>query len=325
LTGKGKNKLKPAYLITGSDDTKVEAAARRLRQRVVEDSGTDLNVDIFDAASDGADTVAGAAMTLPFGEGVRLVMVMNAGQWRKAEKDIIVSLLGEPQQHYCLALVGPGIRKNEALYKAVAAAGEVLVYDAPRDADMPAWTVKQAESRRLKLGMAEARRLAAVSGNDQRQIITEIEKLAAYKGSGRVELDDINAVCWVSADVRVWDLTDAIGSRDREAVFRNLEELMADRSEAGSVFFTVASHLKRLCAVTEARERGEDPLKVAAGLGIKPFPARKIAAQSSNFTAAELKKALSLMAELDADIKGRSDRRSDLLLEIAVAHLLERV
>lgn len=324
MTGSEK-KLKAAYLITGSDENKVGQAALRLRQRVAADSGTDLNIDIFDAERDTADAVAQAAMTMPFGEGVRLVMVMNIGRWHKADKDVMAKLLKDPLDQCCLALVGSGLRKNEALYKAVAAAGEVLVYDAPRAADMPDWTIRLAARHHLKLGAAEARRLVAITGNDQQQVISEIEKLAVYAGPGTVEMADIEAVCWVSAEIRVWDLTDAIGARDREAVFKNLEELMADRTETGSVFWTIASHLKRLCVVTEARERGEDPAKTAVALGMKPYPARKIALQSGNFSAAGLKKALALLAELDADIKGRSDRRADLLLEMAMARIFDQI
>lgn len=325
MTENDKKKLKSAYLITGSDQTKVEQASKRLRQRVAKDAGTDLNIDIFDAERDSADAVAGAAMTLPFGDGVRLVMVFNVGRWHKEDKETIAGLLAPPQEHCCLALVGSGLRKNETLYKAVASTGEVLVYDAPRPADMPAWTTRQAGKRGIKLGRDAARHLASIAVNDQRLILSELDKLAAYKRSGTVEIEDIDAVCWVSPDVRVWDLTDAIGAGDREAVFKNLEELTADRSEGGSAFYTIASHLKRLCTVTEARERGEDPVKAAAKLGMKPYPAKKIAAQSVNFSVPMLKKALGLLSELDADLKGRSDRRPDLLLEMTMARIFSKV
>ncbi len=319
----GKKELARAYLITGSDGDKVMEAARRLRRRVATDAGTDIDIDIFDAGEAGGAEVVAAANTMPFGGGVRLVMVYDVGQWRKDDKDLVAQHLEEPSPQCCLALVGSGLRRNEALYKAVAAAGEVLVFDTPRPADMPAWVARQARRRGMKMGAPEARRLVAACGGDQRAIASELDKLAAYTGGGAVKAEDIESVCWVSAETKIWDLTDAIGARDRRLAFRRLEDLAGDRRGAASAFYAVMSHLKRLYVVTEARERGEDPVAAASALGIKPYPARKIASQSAAFDSGGLLQALARLAELDADLKGRSDRRPDLALEMAMAEIFD--
>ncbi len=327
MTGRKKKqaRLKQAYLITGSDETKVERAAHRLRERVVSDSGTDLNLDIFDASRDSAHTVIQAANTPPFCEGLRLVMVLHVGDWHKADKDIVSAFLAEPPGYCCLALVGRGLRKNEALYKAVKAAGEVLTFDAPRQSDLPAWVVEQARQRQLKMGAAEARRLISLAGSEQRAILSELDKLAAYKQGGSVGMDDIDAVCWSSTEVKTWDLTDALGARDRLATFRRLEELLADHTDPNAVFYSLANHLKRLSVVTEAGELGEDPARAAASLGMKPYPAKKLAGQSRRFTAEGLRRALAIFSELDADLKGRASLRPDMALELAVARVLDAV
>lgn len=317
-----KQALKPVYLITGSDAVKVARAAARLRQRVIDDTGSDLSVERFDAADCYAQDVIQAASTPSFIGGLRLVMVKNIGAWPKAEKDVMATFLADPPAYACLAFTGGGIRKNEALAKAVAAAGRVLVYEAPRSADLPRWARDQAGERQLNLGAEEARRLVELAGTDQQAILTEIEKLSAYMGRGRVQAEDIEAVCWVSPEVRVWDLTDAIGARDRQATFSHLEELMADGSAPPAVFYTIATHLRRLAAVVEASERGEDAIKAATALGLKPFPAKKLAQQSRRFTAPELKQAVALLSELDADLKGRSQLRQDLALEMALARIM---
>lgn len=318
-----REQLKPVYLITGSDEPKVEKAARRLRERIISESGTDLNVDVFDAAENSAHAVLQAAETPPFGEGIRLVLVNHAGAWHKADKDAIAAFLADPPTYSCLALVGGGIRKNEAIYKAVAEAGQVLLYEAPRPSGLPLWAQQQAKDRKLKLGLPEAQRLVSLTGADQRAIASELDKLSAYVGRRAVEMEDIDELCWASRDAKIWDLTDAVGARDREAVFLHLEELLADHAAPTSVFFSIAKHLRNLCAVVSAKERGEEPAKAAASLGLKPFPAKKIVEQSRNFTAAGLRQALQILADLDADMKGRSDLRPDLALELAVARIMD--
>ena len=41
--------LKPAYLILGDDLPKIESALKRLKSRIVEEAGSDINVEEFDA------------------------------------------------------------------------------------------------------------------------------------------------------------------------------------------------------------------------------------------------------------------------------------
>jgi DNA polymerase-3 subunit delta len=322
---KEKKALKPAYVITGSDEPKVEKAVRRLKERIISDAGTDINIDVFDATEQTALEVIQAACTLPFGVGQRLVLVTNAGNWSKADKDAIISYLGEPPEHTVLALTGRGFKKKEALLAAVAAVGEVLTFDAPRPSSLPRWVQEQARRMHLKLGLEEARRLILLTGSEQRAILSELEKLSTYIGKGTVGLDDMERLCWISPKVRIWDLTDALGARDRAAVFKHLEAVLREHTAPTMIFYAVARHLRMLSQVVEAKERGEEPARAALALGLKPYPAKKIAQQSRNFTVAGLKRTISILSDLDADMKGRDDLRPDLALELALARILDAV
>ncbi len=320
---KKKEPLRSAYLITGSDETKVEKAVRRLKQRVIADSGTDLNIDLFDAREHMALEVIQAANTLPFGAGPRLVLVTHAGAWGKSDKNAILSFLADPPLGSVLALIGSGIKKNEALFKAVAGCGQVLAFEAPRHAGLAHWAREQARQFGIKLGPAEAGRLVFLAGADQRSILSELDKLAAGLGPGQVSMDDIDNLCWSSAETKIWDLTDALGSGDRATVFRQVEALFGEHAAPVAVFFSIAKHFRSLAMVAEAAGRGEDAYQSALALGLKPFPAKKIAEQSRNFAAARLKRATCILAELDADLKGRKDMRPDLALEMAVAKIMD--
>ncbi len=326
VRSKKAEKLKPVYLITGSDGPKVEKAIRRLRERVASDSGTDLNIDVFDASASPALEVLQAAGTPPFGDGVRLVLVKNSGFFSKPDKDAICTYLSDPPAHAVLALTGGGIRKNEALYKAVQAAGQVLSFESPSPANMPRWAQEQAAGLNLKLGSREARRLVFLTGADQRAIIAELEKLSAYLGGGAaVGMEEIDDLCWVSSEVRIWDLTDALGAKNRAAVFRHLEAMLAIQTAPATAFFSIARHLRLLAEVVAARDRGEDAAGAARALGLKPYPARKLAEQSKGFATAQLRQAVRIIAELDADIKGRVDIPPDLALEMALSRVLDAV
>jgi hypothetical protein len=81
--------------------------------------------------------------------------------------------------------------------------------------------------------------------------------------------------------------------------------------------------MRNLCEVVSARERGEDPVAAGVAIGLKPYPAKKVAAQSSNFSSSGMRRAVVIMSALDADIKGRSELRPDLAIETALSKAME--
>jgi DNA polymerase III delta subunit len=56
---------------------------------------------------------------------------------------------------------------------------------------------------------------------------------------------------------------------------------------------------------------------------MKPYPAKKLAAQSADFTSEGLRRALAVFSRLDLDLKGGSELRPDLSLELALARVME--
>ena len=109
--------MKPAYLILGDDRPKVELALHRLRERIVQESGTELNVDEFVAGHHSASEVVSAANTLAFLGGIRLVLVHGVDAWKKADKDILVAYLRSPAPDACLALVAEKLPPTDPLRK----------------------------------------------------------------------------------------------------------------------------------------------------------------------------------------------------------------
>src|SRR5207248_10322462 len=130
--------LKAAYLITGTDRPKVNRAVRRLRDRIGDDA-----TELLSALEAGGEEVVASCNALGlFASERRLVVVEHIESWKAPEAAAVVDYLNAPSPETVLALVGEGVRKDSALGKAVAKAGELLVYDLPKSgtrADTPDW------------------------------------------------------------------------------------------------------------------------------------------------------------------------------------------
>ena len=130
--------LRAVYLLAGSDRPKVERAVERLRSHFDPEAVERL----WATEADGDEVVAACNTLGLFGGGSRLVLVEGVDRWKVADAKAVDDYLRSPTPDTVLALVGEGIKKESALAKACAKAGDVLVYETPRG-KLSAWVADQ--------------------------------------------------------------------------------------------------------------------------------------------------------------------------------------
>lgn len=324
------NPLKPAYLICGSDRPKVRRAVARLRRRIVDESGNDLNVAVFDAERDAVTAVVEAASTPSFVLGTRLLLVTSAHRYKVRERQALVAYLKEPMPDTVLAVEGETFAKDDALLKAVARVGDVLRFDLPRRYELAGWVRERAAAHRLEMGTAEARHLLALAGEEPERLEREIEKLAAYCRGGPATTAAIDAVCSPAIETKVFDLMDAVGRRERARAFRCLEEVYAHGEDPQAVFYALVRHVRLLEQALAAGDAS--PSDLAKTLRVHPFTAKKLLEQRHSYDRARLGRALAALAGADAALHGRPvatlessggvSHGDRFTLELALARLL---
>ena len=70
--------LKPAYLVSGDDDAKIDSWRARVRRRAEEEHGPG-GLEVFDGRASDPEDVARAMTALTFDPGVRYLLVDDAG------------------------------------------------------------------------------------------------------------------------------------------------------------------------------------------------------------------------------------------------------
>ena len=332
--------LKPAYLIVGNDRPKVRRALARLRKRVIDEAGSDINVSIFEVESgrsgEALKTVLEATATPGFALGTRLLLVLNAHHFKVKERKDLIAYIQDPLPGTCLALEAEKFAKDDALYKAVARVGNVLLYDLPKKYEMAGWVRERARAMRLPMSAGVARHLLDVCGEDPRhaeRLEREIEKLALYCRGVEAEEADVDEVCTPDDEARIFDLMDAVGHRDRTRAFGLLEVIFASadpRDDANAVLYSLKRHVGLLEAATQLGS--DDGATAAKQLGVHPFTARKLLEQRKHYDRRRLGKAYRALAVAEAGMRGRAPatletaagvNHSDrLVLELALARLL---
>ncbi len=314
--------LKPAYLILGDDLPKIELALRRLKARIVREAGSDLNIDEFDAAVDGAAQVVNAANTLAFLSGTRLVLVRGVQAWLKADKELVARYVAAPAPDACLALVTEKLPPSDVLRVAMEKHGEVLEYRAPKEGQLPSWLVQQAGGLQLRLGPNEARLLVQRCGDNQNLLLRELEKLKAYVGSDPVRSEDIRLLTGATIEASVFDLLDSLALGRGAEAFAALDELVAAGERVEVLFYRILRNFQNLSRVAALRETGMSLEAIQTELKMKAYPVRKLTEQAALLGPEGIARRLRVLAAADARMKGMGPLPAEMELQLCLGRLL---
>jgi DNA polymerase III delta subunit len=329
--------LLPAYLILGTDRPKVRLAVARLRQHVVDEAGSDLNVVILDAEHDKVTEFLDAAASPGLTFGTRLLLALNGHKWNAKARQQIAAYLQDPMPDTCVALEAETIPQTDALYKAVKKLGSVLEWNLPKKYEMARWVTKQADKAHgLHMSSHVAKHMLDRCGADPghaERLDREIAKLATYCRGGEATEADVDAVCTPDDDAVIFDLMDAVGHRDRAHSFALLEALYASgnpRNDANGVLYSLKRHVEQLDAASQLPHA--DQSTAAKQLKVHPFTAKKLLQQREHFDRRRLGRAYRALAEAEAGLRGRApvtlesiggvNDADRLVVELALARML---
>jgi DNA polymerase III subunit delta len=310
--------LKPVYLITGGDRPKIQRALRRLRDRIGEDA-----VELLSATDTGGDDAVAACNSMGLlGGGRRLVIVEEVDRWKAADVKVIAAYLASPAPDTVLALVAGELKKDSALGKACAKAGDVLVYDVAKRR-LPEWVKQQFADRSVAVDAEAARILVEIVGEDPEELATEVDKIATWAAGEPVGVREIEQLAAGCAEIPGYDLTDAWGRRDLPGALAACQTLLERSGDPVSrtvpqLIGLLVGHVKRVRDCQLLAEEGLSAREAASRLKRHPFYVEKLYAQSRNYGTDELREAVVRLASLDHAVKGGSRLAVDLELERAL-------
>jgi DNA polymerase-3 subunit delta len=302
--------LAPVYLITGTDRPKVGRALRRLRERIGDDATEILSAQ----EASGEDAVAACNALGLFAVERRLVIVEEVHRWKAADLKALGEYLPRPAPTSVLVLAGDEVKRDSPLAKAVAKAGEVLVYDLPkrgRKADLPRWVEAQLRERGVLVDPEAARAIVELVGENADELATEIDKLATWAAGERIGEREVSTLVPARAEAPPFDLTDAWGARDVPGVLAASERIIERSGDATrDVLLRTAglmtSHVGRVRECRQLDAEGVPPAAAADRLKRNRYYVQKLYEQAGNFSDDELDDVIVRLARLDHALKGGS-------------------
>jgi DNA polymerase III subunit delta len=179
------------------------------------------------------------------------------------------------------------------------------------DNDAIKWVTAAAESRNVKFDPDAARELVDALGADMMLIASEFEKLLLYvEGKNRVTLGDVETMVLAAKQRSLYELTDAISSKDRLRALLLLHGLLnaSDGAEDSAIghLYMLARTFRQMLIISEKNVR--DPRAIWQvlwqGFRMPPFAAEDLIKQARRYKSRrELTRAIRLVARADLELR----------------------
>ena len=303
--------LKPAYLICGDDDAKIDAWRARVRRRAEEERGPG-GLDAFDARAAEPGEVVAALTALTFDPGTRYVLVDEVGAWKAAQLEPLEAILKDMPPDTVLVAIVRG-KALKQLAKAVeAAGGEVREYPAPKPWELPKWIVERGRDLGMQVDQEAAKELVALVGTGQQRLSRELEKIAlSIHPNTNVTTADVDALAARDTAPQAYDLADALVAGDLRATLALAEELESHGERPGRLVFPVVRRLREVHRAAALLDQGVPESKVGEALKAPPWLVKKTVARAKKADRAALERAICIFADLEVDMRGGGEVQLD--------------
>ena len=271
---------KSIYLLAGTDEFSVKEAAIQWAEKLAPKAAGEFGIEIIAGTAGNQDEalkvlarLQEALITVGFFGAAKLVWLKSTNLLAddkavtaEAVKDGLAEL-GESLKRglpdgVILLISAIGFDKRRSLAKTLEKLAEVHLFDAPDeskqagDEDITDFIEKQlrAEGKTLT-GEAIAAFRELVAPN-LREIANELDKLCRYVGQRtKVTATDVHAICSVSRQAVIWELTDTLGARRLPQALAALERLLDGGEAALGIVAMLVNQLRLMLLARDLLDR----------------------------------------------------------------------
>lgn len=317
--------IKPLYLFYGDEAYLIEKDLKIFRSHF---KAMDCAVEEFDGVKDNLDSILDAVATDPLFGSRRLIIVKNSPWFANAKKQEgdkaksaaenikkqrqeIEEYCQNPNENVCLVFVAASASKTLKAVKAIAALGKVREYKKPREWELGPYLRQylRREGRSIFPGALDL--FITIGGEDLGSLISQCDKLVLYtQGRDNITEEDVAKVVSQGAEASIFQLSDALGSRDVNKVRSLCNNILAETKtwEYPKLFGYITNYIRLLMRIKEYSEAGYGESQIASATKINSYRVKLGIPAAKRYTMAELAQGLRLMLEVDYKLKsGISD------------------
>ena len=308
--------FKPIYLIYGEEDYLKLLKRNELIKAIVGDNT--MSLTIYNEKID-AEEIVSVGETMPFMSEYRLI-VFDRCEVCKLKDEKFINFIKDMPDYLKIVIIENSVDKRMTLYKIAAKNGYVC--EAKPLTENAVITFIQDECKRngKKISKEAAREICIRCNGNLSMIKCELEKLYAYTiDRDDINEEDVNKICSVSIEEKVFDMIAAFAERDGRQAMRLYYDLLAVKEPPMKILILMERHFNGIYQAKCSPPMPAAELAKTIGMkGVMPFVAGKYLKQANHFSTEKLRRLAESFAEAEEDIKtGRMTDKTALELMLA--------
>lgn len=266
-----------------------------------------FNVDFISALADPVQPALSRLHTPPMMDQQRVVFINDAQAIKEPALTLLKNYIQNPSRYSYLVLEAEEMDSKAALHKLITKHGAVIDFIPLRGPMLVKWVDNYIRRSGYSAELSVIQKLVDLTGGNLYAVTNELAKLFTYLsgGSGREITQELIAELTIrSRQNTVFELTDAIGRKQRKKALLLLQHLIRDGEDPLGILAMMARHFRQLLMVKEMINHKASTREILSRTQIRDFLLEEFMRQAKNFTDEEAVRSYRRMAEADGLFKG---------------------
>ena len=319
-------KFKPVYFLYGNESYYIDRLTTYFEEQVLDESEKAFNQTILYGKEVDHKTVIDAARRFPMMAEHQLVILKEAQAMKQLGE--LLTYVTQPADTTILVICYKHDRFDKRTKFAKALAKHALMFESKKvyDNQMPAWILNYLREKQLKIGQKETNLIAEYLGNDLNKVANELDKLAINLSTGHeIKQEDIERYIGISKDYNIFELQNALGSRNREKTYRIIGYFQANPKNNPLVMVvgTLFGYFSKVYQMHALKSAGDREVQKVLGLSTSYF-VKDYRRAAQHYNKPQTEKILSLLRAYDLKSKGveRASFTDQALMQEMIYHIL---
>ncbi len=300
------------FVLFGEEVFLKNHSKKQLLSKIEPTQMPEFNVFVYDGKKYDLVSVKEAIEALPVFSESKLLVFNNSGIFQLTGKDAATKeykefweeIIDDIPKNVYVIFDEDKIDKRNALYKKLLKQNSVVEFSYLSEEKMINWTVSLFKTLGKVISKNDAKYLIDITQEGMSSVKREAEKVAAYtEGKDTVTRQDIDDVTVPVVENRVFDMVDALLSKNAPLALKILNDLFVLKEDETRILGAISSNAEKLLTVRLLKDDQIDKSQISSKTKIPPFIVNKYILIASKYQSVDLKNLLTTCVETDRIFK----------------------
>ncbi len=305
---------RPVYLLYGPEEFLLRRILSALRRHIVAPEALAFNFVECDGQAGDADAILEEARTFPMMSPRRLVIVTDVQKIPATGLERLAEYAAEPQEKTVLVLIAGEVDRRTVFYKRMLEHACVVEFAKLKGAALERWAENSLSRQGFRISPLALKKLVDLAGSDLMMLNNELDKLVLYTGKEEQIPDGaVDDLVHGSRQHGIFELTAAMGKRDRKLALRLLGNLLEAGEPPLVVLSVMARHFRQIIIAKELLQEGRQPFEIGRAAQVPEFALSEFLRQARAIEPDLARSMYQRLARMDRSFKSSSPDERMLL------------